>query len=65
MSFYALPVSFEQIYYAITKKPEKLFWARLKEKTFAFVENWLEHLDSEELLCVYRLNLLTVSVGPG
>ena len=37
MSFYASQVSFERIYYAIANKPDKVFWARLKEKTFAFV----------------------------
>ena len=37
MSSYALQVSFVQNYYALAKKPNKLFWARLKEKTSAFV----------------------------
>ena len=37
MSFYALQVSFEPIYYAFAEKPDKLLWARLKEKTFTFV----------------------------
>ena len=32
-----LQVSFEQIYYAFAKKPDKLFWAKLNEKSFAFV----------------------------
>ena len=65
MSFDALPVSFEQIYYAFAKKPDKLFWARLKEKTFAFVGRRLEHFESREILCVHRPKLLTVSVSPG
>ena len=65
MAFDALQVSFEQTYYAFAKKPDKLFWARLKEKTFAFVGKWLEHLESREILCVNRPNFLTVSVGPG
>ena len=64
MSFHALQVSFEQIYYAITKKPDELFWARLKEKTFSFVGNGLEHLESREILCVHRPKVLTVSAGP-
>ena len=62
MSFYALPVSFEQIYYAFAKNPEKLFWARLKEKSFAFVGKCLEHLESREIFCVHRPKLLAVSV---
>ena len=65
MSFYALQVSFEQIHYAIAKKPDKLFWAGLKELIFAFVGKWLEHLESREILCVHRLKILTVSAGPG
>ena len=36
MSFYALQVSFEKIYYTLAEEPDKLFWARMKEKTFAF-----------------------------
>ena len=39
MSFYALQVSFEQIYYAFAKKQDKLFWTRRKEKTFVCVGN--------------------------
>ena len=46
MSFYALQVSFEQIYYAFAKKPAKLFLARLNEEIFAFVGKGLEHLES-------------------
>ena len=65
MSFYALQVSFEQIYYAFAKKPDELFWARLKEKFFAIVGKRLEHLESREILCVHRPKLSTVSVGPG
>ena len=64
MSFYALQVSFEQIYYAFAEKPDKLLWARLKEKTFAFVGKWLEHLESREILGVRRPKVLTVSVVP-
>ena len=37
MSFYALQVCFEEIYYANAKQPDKHFWERLKEKIFAFV----------------------------
>ena len=65
MSFFVLQVSFEQIYYALAKKPDKLFWARLKEKTFALVGKSLEQLESREILCAHRPKLLTVSVGPG
>ena len=65
MSFYALKVSFEQIFYAFAKEPDKLFWARLKEKTFAFAGKWLEHLESRKILCVHPPKILTVSVGPG
>ena len=39
MSFLALQDSLEQIYYPFAKKPDKLFWASLKEKTFALSEN--------------------------
>ena len=65
MSFYALQVSFQQIFYAFAFKPDKFFWARLKEKTFAFVGKWLEHLESREKLRVHRPKFLIVSVGPG
>ena len=65
MSFHALQVWFEQIYYAFAKKPDELFWARLKEKTFAFVGKRLEQWDSRELLCVHRPKFLTVSDGLG
>ena len=65
MSFYALQVSFAQIYYEFAKKPDKLFWARLKEKTFAFLGKCLEHLESREELCVHCPEVLTVSAGPG
>ena len=65
MSFHALRDSFEQIYYTFAKKPDKLFWARLKEKIYAFVGKELEHLESREILCVHRPKFLAVSVGPG
>ena len=65
MSCSALQVSFEQIYYAFGKKPDKLFWARLKEKTFAFVGFCLEHWERREILCVHRPKFLTVSAGLG
>ena len=61
MSFYALPLSFQQIYYAFAKKRHELSWARLKEKTFAFMGKCLEHLECRETLCVHRLKFLTVS----
>ena len=65
MSFYALHVSSEQIYYAFAKKPDKLFWARLKEKTFAFVGKRLEHMESKEILCVPCPKILSFSAVPG
>ena len=46
MSFYALQVSYEQIYYAFGKKQDKLFWARLKEKLFAIVGKLFDHMES-------------------
>ena len=55
---------FEQIYYAFAKKPDKRFWARLRETTFAFVVKRLEHLASRKILCVHRPKFLTVSVVP-
>ena len=64
MSFYAWQFSFEQIYYAFAKKPDKLFWERLKEKTFAFVGKLLEHSESREISCVQRPKFSTVSAGP-
>ena len=57
MFFFALQVSFQQIFCAFEKKPDKLVWARLKEKSFGFVAKWLEHLESRKILCV--------SVDPG
>ena len=54
MSFYGLQVSFEQVYYAFAKKPDKLFWTRLKKVNFAFAGKQLEHLESREILCIHR-----------
>ena len=65
LSFYALQVSFEQIHYAFAKNPDKLFWARLKEKIFAFMRKRLENMESREILCVHRPKILTVSASPG
>ena len=65
MAFYALHLSFEQIYYAFAKKPDKPFWARLKEKIFASVGKLLEHLEKREILTVHRPKFLTISAGPG
>ena len=64
MPFYALQVSLEQFFYEFTKKPDKLFWARLKEKTFEFVGKRLEHLESREIFGVHRPKILTASAGP-
>ena len=69
MFFYALQVSyaasFEKICYAFALELYKLFWPRLKEKTFAFMGKWLQHLQSKEILCVHHPKTLTVSAGPG
>ena len=65
MSFNALQVSFEQSYYAFAKKPDKFFWAGLKEKIFAITGKGYEHLESRKNFEVHRPKLLTVSVGPG
>ena len=65
MSFCALQVSFEKIFFSFAKKPDKLFWARLKEKTFEFVGKCLEDLKSRKILCVHRPKFLTVSAGQG
>ena len=65
MSFYALQVSFERIYHAFAKKPDKLFWARLKKVAFAFAGKRLERLERKEILCVHRRNFLTAPAVPG
>ena len=65
ISFYALQVSFEQIYYAFAEKPDKLFWARLREKTFAFAGKRLKHLDTKDILCVHRSKTLNASTIRG
>ena len=65
MSFYVLQDSFEKIYYTFAQEPDKRFWTRLKEKTFALVEKQLQQLESRDFLCVHCLNALTVSAGPG
>ena len=41
MSFYALQVFFED-YYFFAPKPDKFFWARIKEKSFGFEWKQLE-----------------------
>ena len=65
MSFYGLKVSFEEVYYTFAEEPDKLFWGRLKENTFALLRERLEYLESREKLCVYRPKILTASIGPG
>ena len=65
MSFHALQVSIEKIYYASKEKPDKLFWTRLKEKTFAIAAKRLGTLESGEIFCVLRQKFLIVSAGPG
>ena len=64
MSLYFLQVCFEKIYYKFAEEPDELFWARLIEKTYAFVGNCLEHLESREILSVHRPKILIVSVVP-
>ena len=39
MSFYALQVFFEKVHSTSAEESDKLFWARLEEKVFVFVEN--------------------------
>ena len=65
MSFDALLVSLEQIYYAFAERPDKLSRARPKEKTFAFVEKELEHLEREEIPCVHRPRTLNATTIQG
>ena len=63
ISFYVFHASFVQFHNAFAEKPDTLFRARLKEKVFAFVGKWLEHLDSGEILfchCLTTLNALIV-----
>ena len=64
MSFCALQVSFERIYYTFAEESGKLFWTRLKERAFALVGKGLEHLQIREFLCVQRPRALIVSAGP-
>ena len=52
--FFTLQVSFQQIYYAIAKQPDKLISTTLKEMTLPHVEKKLERLKSGENLCFYR-----------
>ena len=63
--YYALQVSFEKIYCSFALEPEKLFRTKLKEKTFAFAQKWLEHPESWEILRVPRSKILTVSATLG
>ena len=65
ISFYALQVYFEKTYYTNAEEPDKVFRARLKEKTFAFVGKLLQNVESTEIFCFHRLKTLTVSVGAG
>ena len=65
LSFFALQVCFEKIYYTFAKEPDKLLWARLREKASPIVGKWLEHLENREVFCVHRPNFLTVSDGLG
>ena len=65
MFFYALQFCFEKSYLTFAQEPDKFFWARLKEKTFAFVGKWLEHLGNRGTLCVHRPKIFIFSNGPG
>ena len=50
MSFYALQISFEEIYYAFAERPDKLFGTRLKQNTFEFAGKSLDYLASGKFL---------------
>ena len=63
-SSHILQVFIEQTYSAFAEKPDKFFWARLREKTFAFAGKRLEHLESKKILCGHRPKTLNVSTGP-
>ena len=65
MSFYALQVSFEQIYHAFAQKLDKLFWATVLEVTSALMGKKLEHLEDNEILCVHSTETLTSSSVQG
>ena len=68
--FVTLSRFFEKIYYTFAEEPDKLFWTRLKEKSFAIVGNkivgkCLKNLESRAILCIHRSKNSVSSVGPG
>ena len=65
MSFHALQVSFDKVFYKFAEEPDKLFWTRLKEKASAFLGKRLEHLENREIFCFHRPIVLIVSACPG
>ena len=56
---------FEKVHCTFAEETDKLFWARLKEKTFEFVGKRVEQWESIEILCVHRPKILAVPVAPG
>ena len=62
MSFYVLQVSFEQIYYALEQKPNKIFQTRLKEINVLLARKRLELLDFRVIMCVHRSKILNASI---
>ena len=65
MSFYALQVCFDKVFYIFAEEPHKLIWTRRKEKAFAFLGKRLEHLENREIICFHRPVILIVLAGPG
>ena len=45
MSYNALQVYFEKVYYTFVEKPDEIYWAKMNEEFVAFVGKWLEHLE--------------------
>ena len=63
LSFHAMQVAFEQVYYAFAQKPYNLLWATLKAMNFALVRKRLQHLEGREIVCfhcVKTLNALSI-----
>ena len=64
LSFFALQVSFEHIYYAFANKPDKIFWIRLKVMIFALARK-KDDLESRKVLCFQNPKTLIVPNGLG
>ena len=45
MSFYALQVTLEYVYYALAQEPNKFFWTRLEKLPFAVAGKRLERVE--------------------